>query len=158
MTSALEREKIQRESSPVNTVVEPWLRSYFRPQKSCTSSDVLSRLVFPKYCACLTHCFAQSEPNFKVVFHIDHTTLCQEFMMPHDILIEENNKQNPKILVKGLKSHDQLTDAKHEIKCSLNKSINTRAVWHVAASYWNHMPCKSSSCILGKKKFDIISR
>ena len=37
---------------------------------------------------------AQSMHNFKVVFLVDLTTLCQEFMMHHVIAIEENSKQN----------------------------------------------------------------
>ena len=60
---------------------------------------------------------------------------------------------------KGLKSHNiggQLPGSECEIKCSsnspLHKSIVTRAVWHVALSHWNHMSCKSTYCILPKKK------
>ena len=40
------------------------------------------------------NCFAQSAYNFKVIFLIDHTTLCQEFIMHHAIAIEENSEQN----------------------------------------------------------------
>ena len=35
----------------------------------------------------------------------------------------------------------------------LNKSIIKRAVLHMASSCWNHISCKSSSSILGKKSW-----
>ena len=51
-------------------------------------------LVFPQFCAFLTNCFAQSGHNYKLVFVIDRTTLWQEFMIQHAIVIEENSKEN----------------------------------------------------------------
>ncbi len=73
-------------------------------------------------------------------------------MLPSNALIEAGLSWIAIELLGG-----QLTDPEREIKCSpnspLNKSIVTRAVWHVAPSCWNHMSCKSSSCILGKKSW-----
>ena len=49
---------------------------------------------FTQFWAFLTNCFAQSAHNFKVIFLTDRTTLWQEFMMHHDIAIEENIEKN----------------------------------------------------------------
>ena len=51
-------------------------------------------LVYPQFFVFLTNCFAQSPHNLKVVFLIDRTTLWQEFMIHHAIVIDENSEQN----------------------------------------------------------------
>ena len=44
------------------------------------------------------NCCSQSAYNFKIAFLIDRTTLWQEFMRHHVIVIEENSEQNLHIL------------------------------------------------------------
>ena len=83
MSSVLRREKSQQGTSPMNALVETWLRFCFLPQKltpkhRCLSWCVITVqnpwLVFLQFYAFLMNCFAQLAHNFKVVFHIDHTT------------------------------------------------------------------------------------
>ena len=76
------------------------------------------------------------------------------------VCIDMSFKIAPQKLSKDVKLYDlggQLAGPEREIKCSanspLNKSVVTRAVWHVPQSCWNSMSCKSSSCILGKKSW-----
>ena len=85
----------QRGPSPVNTLVEAWLRFCFWPKTHAQASMCeLVRYYGKKPILCvLTNCFEQSAYKFKVVFLIDRTILRQEFMMHHAIAIEVNSEQ-----------------------------------------------------------------
>ena len=96
LSSVLGRGNSHRGPSAMNTVVEAWLWFCFWPKTHAQASMCeLVRcpwLVFPQFCAFLANCLAQSAHNYKVVFHIDSTTLWQEFMMHHVIAYEENSE------------------------------------------------------------------
>ena len=46
------------------------------------------------FCTFLTNSLTQLAHNFKIVFLIDRSILCQKFMMSHAIAIEENGERN----------------------------------------------------------------